>query len=238
MNKSLILLLCKEKNQNIINFENILIQQKIEFRIICDLCTLNQDDFLLNIGFYNLTRSEYIKKPSAWDKAFYTIYDNELHDIYDYFFFIEDDVYSKDYKSIIDFINDTSEYKEDLITKCVRPKSHYPIWKHWFENYIKNLKYPSQSFNPLCRLSKVLVEKIIQYKKNNGKFNFHEILIASLCLEYNLTYINYIEHEILKKYIGNLNYNPIITIEEIADDLIHHPVKESKDFREKGLCLS
>ena len=82
------------------------------------------------------------------------------------------------------------------------------------------------------------MEKIIQYKKNNGKFNFHEILIASLCLEYNLTYINYIEHEILKKYIGNLNYNPIITIEEIADDLIHHPVKESKDFREKGLCLS
>jgi hypothetical protein len=236
MNKSLILLLCKEKNQNIINFENILIQQKIEFRIICDLCTLDQDDFLLNIGFYNLTRSEYIKKPSAWDKAFYTIYDNELHDIYDYFFFIEDDVYSKNYNSIINFIKDASQYKEDLITKCIRPKSHYPIWKHWFENYVNTLKYPSQSFNPLCRLSKILVEKIIQYQRNNGRFNFHEILIASLCLEYNLTHINYIENETLKKYIGDIRYDPVSIIQDITDDLIYHPVKESKDSREKGLC--
>jgi hypothetical protein len=238
MNGNLILLLCKQRNQNIIAFENILIEQKIQFRTICDLCTLDQDNFLLNTGFSNLTRSEYIKKPSAWDKAFYAIYNNELLDMYNYFFFIEDDVYSKNYKSIINFFNDSIQYKEDLITKCVRPKSHHPTWRRWEEEYVNDFKYPSQSFNPLCRLSKTLVEKIIQYRTYNNKFNFHEILIASLCLEYNLSYINYIEDEILKQHIGNFTYAPIYTTEDIIDDLIHHPVKESKDSREKSVGSS
>ena len=228
------LLLCKNITKNIKSLSSQLDKNNIPYTIICDDCSIHTDDMLIAQGFTDLTRSPYIKKPSAWDKAFYTIYNNKLCDIYDYFFFIEDDVYSKNYKSIINFINDASQYTEDLITKCVRPKSHHPTWRYWKETYVDGLKYPSQSFNPLCRLSKKLAKIIIEYKDNNKKFDFHEILIASLCLEYNLTYINYIEHNIFKKYVGNIKYVPITTIEDINDDLIHHPVKESKNSRENA----
>jgi hypothetical protein len=227
------LLLCKNITENIKLLSSQLDKNNIPYTIICDDCSIHTDDILINQGFTDLTRSPYIKKPSAWDKSFYEIYNNKLTSIYNYFLFIEDDIYSKDYESIVGFINEISKYNEDLITKCVRPKSHHPTWKHWNEEYINDLKYPSQSFNPLCRLSKVLVEKIIKYKDDNKKFNFHEILIASLCIEYNLTYINYIEDEVLKKYIGDINYTPILLTKNINDRRIHHPVKDSKSDREK-----
>ena len=232
---TIVLLLCKNITENIKLLSSQLDKNNIPYTIICDDCSIHTDNMLIAQGFTDLTRSPYIKKPSAWDKSFYEIHNNKLTSLYDYFLFIEDDIYSKDCESIINFINDISKYSEDLITKCVRPKSHHPTWKHWNEEYINSLKYPSQSFNPLCRLSKKLVKKIIQYRDNNQKFNFHEVLIASLCLEYDLTYINYIEDEALKKYIGNINYTPILLTKDIKDALIHHPVKDSKSDREKGV---
>lgn len=233
MNSSLVLLLCKEKSQTVISFESALIKAKIDFRTVCDLCTISDDDFLLNIGFTNLTKSPYIKKPSSWDKAFYSIFDNNLCDIYNYFFFIEDDVYSQNYTSLINFIIKCRTYKEDLITKSIRPKTHHPTWRYWKDPYVNDLKFPSQSFNPLCRISNRLIEKIIEYKNRNQNFNFHEILIASLCLENNLSYINYIENRDLNKYFGKIEYSPIMTKDMIHDDLIYHPVKENINEREK-----
>ena len=236
MNQCLVLILCKDRSKKIISLENSISSNHTDFLTVCDSLTLNLDKKLLDAGFYNMTRSPYIKKPSAWDKAFYTISYNELYNKYNYFFFIEDDVYSKNYETLISFIMDAqSEFSVDFITKQIRPKSHHPQWKHWQEDYTNEFSNPSQSFNPLCRLSKRLIEKILLYKEQHKFFNFHEILFASLCLEYNLSYINYIENNILNKYIGNFRYYPIMIESDINDILIHHPVKDSKSDREKGV---
>lgn len=235
MNKILVLILCNNYSENIKQFEKLLTTNNIQYKIICDSCTHDQDKILLDNGFYNLTRSPYIKKPSAWDKSFYTIYKDSLTDNYDYFFFIEDDIYSVNYTKLVNFIIETINYSTDFITKCIRPKDHNPEWRHWKEDYVDKLKIPSQSFNPICRLSSKLIKNILSYRKNNNRFNFHEILFASLCLENNLTYTNYIEDSVLKIYFGNIVYLPILTIQDLTNDLIYHPVKETKDAREKGI---
>lgn len=232
----LTVILSKDKSKHIDILCSKLHDNKMSHVNICDYCTLDIDETLKNIGFIGLTRSPYIKQPSAWDKAFYFIVNNNLITLYDYFFFIEDDVYSNEYEYIIQFITKINEnFDHDFITTRIKPKSHYPTWKHWKEEYVNQLKLPSQSFNPLCRLSSKLVKKIIEYKNNYQKFYFHEILIASLCLEYNFSHMSYMENEDLKKYIGHIRYNPILEIKEIQDDLIYHPVKPSKDEREKSI---
>ena len=228
---TLIILMTKKTNDIIKLFEHKLNELKLHNIVVCDDCTLLEDYVIKNQGYYNLTRSPHIKKPSAWDKAFYRINSDRLLNKYDYFFFIEDDVYSKDYDLLIKFIIESISFDEDLITKEIRPRSHHPTWKYWKEEYINKLTYPHQSFNPLCRISKRLIETIIEYKENNGKFEFHEILFSSLCLENNLSYINYIKNETLKKYIGNIICNPIFTSDDISDNLIYHPVKKTKKER-------
>jgi hypothetical protein len=236
MNNFIVFILCKDFSHKSNEYAKALSQKNIEYRIICDLCSIEDDSQLLSDGFYNLTRSPYIKKPSAWDKSFYTIVQYNLLEQYDYFYFIEDDVYSKNYETLISFITDAqSIFTVDLITKKIRPKSNHPKWQHWKEDYINQFNNPHQSFNPLCRLSKTLIKKILSYREQHNLFNFHEVLFASLCLEHNLSYINYIESSILNKYIGNFRYNPIMVESDISDHLIHHPVKDSKSDREKGI---
>jgi hypothetical protein len=235
-NNYIVFILCKDLSDRTNEYAKILSQKNIPYYIICDLCTISDDEKLLSTGFFNLTRSPYIKKPSAWDKGFYTVSEYNLLEQYDYFYFVEDDVYSKNYETLISFIKDAqSEFSVDFITKQIRPRSHHPQWKHWQEDYTNEFSNPSQSFNPLCRLSKALIEKILLYKEQYKSFNFHEILFASLCLEHNLSYINYIENNILNKYIGNFTYYSIMIESDINDILIHHPVKDSKTDREKGV---
>lgn len=235
-NNYIVFVLCKDFSNRSNEYVKILSQKNISYRIICDLCSLDNDQKLLSNGFFNLTRSPYIKKPSAWDKAFALIDEYNFVKQYDHFYFIEDDVYSKGYSSLVSFILDAeSNYRVDFITKKIKSQSHHPKWRHWKEDYINSLGKPHQSFNPLCRLSNKLISKILDYKNTHNTFNFHEILFASLCLENNLSYINYIDDPILKKYIGQFSYTPILTVEDINDDLIYHPVKESKQDREKNL---
>lgn len=231
----LVVILSSKQSVKIDYFCEKLKKENLSYVNICDFCTLNLDQELLTLGFTNLTRSPYIKKPSAWDKAFYFVSNNDLTKLYDYFFFIEEDVYSTDYTNIIKFILDSNDfYSHDLLTKLIRPQSHYPTWKHWKEEYVKEFKFPSQSFNPICRISKTLLLNILDYQKKHSKFNFHEIIFPSLCLENNLSYLNYIENKTLNKYIGKIQYNPIITEDMIPDTLIYHPVKDSTDEREKS----
>lgn len=227
MKSPFVCLLCYNISDNLELFLSKLTDNSIASIIICDSCTVDKDFELKDKGFINLTNGAHIKKPSAWDKAFYHIIENNLTSQYDYFFFIEDDVYSKDYTSLISFIKTCDTIDSDFISKKIRPQTHYPSWPKWKDAYVTNLKNPRQSFNPLCRLSKNLIHYIVEYKNTNQTFNFHEIIFASLCVENNLTYTSYIENTDLKQYIGQMVFKPIFTHDTIKNDLIHHPVKKT-----------
>lgn len=237
MNNRLVLVLCKNISDHIELFINKLEKNNIPHRIICDTCSLDIDKNLISHGFINLTRADHIKKPSAWDKAFYLIHKEQLLLNYKYFFFIEDDVYSKDYDTLINFIKECNNYDHDLITKSVRPQSHFPAWKRWQESYVAELLIPKQSFNPICRLSDNLIEKIFQYRDTINKFNFHEVIFASLCVQYNLTYLEYINDPKLKQYIGSMAFEPIFTFDNIPNNLINHPVKLDINARKVKLSV-
>jgi hypothetical protein len=71
------------------------------------------DDFdLVKDGFSNLTMLDRIKKPGAWEKAFYYLKDNQC---YDYYYIMEDDVYSGNLNIFVEFFKKTEKYKSDLI---------------------------------------------------------------------------------------------------------------------------
>jgi hypothetical protein len=225
MMNTLIVILCQNRSHYIESFIDKLQENNFSHMVICDSCSIDLDKDLVDNGFINLTRADHIKKPSAWDKAFYQIYHQQLLSSYEYFFFIEDDVYSTNYNALINFIKECNNHNSDLITKSIRTQNHFPSWRRWQEQYISELLTPRQSFNPICRLSKNLVEKILQYRDTINKFNFHEIIFASLCIQYNLTYLEYIKDIKLKKYIGSMAFEPIFTFDSIPNDLINHPVK-------------
>jgi hypothetical protein len=231
MSNTLVLVLCKNISNHIELLINKLEQNNFSYTVVCDDCSVDIDQHLISNGFINLTRADHIKKPSAWDKAFYQIHQQQLLSSYDYFFFIEDDVYSTNYDSLIDFIKECNKYDSDLITKSVRTQNHFPTWKRWKEQYISELLTPRQSFNPICRLSKDLIEKIFEYRDTINKFNFHEIIFASLCVQHSLKYIEYINHIELKAHFGSIAFEPIFTFDTIPNHLINHPVKLDVNVR-------
>lgn len=234
MNKYLVLLLSKNKSQKIDELQDTLINHNIPTINICDKFMYLDHKKLIEEGFYNLTRAHYINNPSAWDKSFYFISENNLINTYDYFIFIEDDVYSKNHITFINLLQKIeANFTTDLITQSIRPKSNDNPWNRWSESYVRKFENPRHSLNVLCRLSSRLIKTILDYKDINFSFNFHEILFASLCLENNFTYTNYVDEKEINQYIGTIRPDPLIVPENIKDDLIYHPVKFPYNFREK-----
>jgi hypothetical protein len=167
-------------------------------------------------------------RPSAWEYSIYNIASNHLYDKYEYFFFIEDDVYSKKYETFISLFSSWNQYDYDFIAKKIRSKDQEPEWIWWEnENNWNTFDDPYKSFNPICRISARLIKQIINYQKIYKKFSFHEILFISLCVKNNYSFIDYEDNEELKKHIGintvipELSYNNIV-----YDDKLYHPYKK------------
>lgn len=178
------------------------------------------DKTLKNQNYCCLT--ETVKKISAWDKAIYYIHNNlNILEEYDYFYFIEDDVYSSDLQTFIELFNILNNYDHDLISHDIRSQTEYPTWK-WWKKY---RKYTAKSYNPLCRLSKNLLYLVIFYFKKNKKLLFHEILFASLAYENKLQILDFNSILKYKNLFGIFRYRPLIKIKDIRDNKIYHPVK-------------
>lgn len=182
------------------------------------------DTLIKTLGFFGLTKM--IKSPCSWDKSFYFLHqNNHILDNFDYFFFIEDDVYSKNPQFLYNFCESLSIYNQDLITNEVCFKKDCPNW-HWWsrDNDYYQFKYHIKSYNPLCRLSKNIVKKILEFRTANNRFIFHELLFSCIAVENEMTIldINTIPE---KKYIGKFHWRPKLSHSTITDEKIYHPVK-------------
>jgi len=166
--------------------------------------------------------TETVKKNSSWDKSiFYIDQNKKIIDKYDYFYFIEDDVYSKDFNSFNKLFNILDNYNHDLVSNDIEFKRNS---KHWFW-WHKYHKHEIKSFNPLCRLSKQLLELIIKYSYENKKLIFHEILFASIAFINNLNILDFKDIKEYSDIFGIFRYRPKISIDQINDNKIYHPVK-------------
>ena len=147
------------------------------------------DNNLMNLkGFYNM--HDKIKNTS-WDKVFYHL-NNNLN--YDYYWIIEDDVYLNKQK-FNNFINSYSNTHKDLLLfGWYKSFKDNDKWIHWTKN--KNIFKENElksAITQVIRISNKMKQKILDFKEKNGKFIFHEILIASLAFR------NELSHKLIKR---------------------------------------
>jgi len=229
-------ILCQNKSTYTISINKRLKESGIDSSLIVDSEINN--DLLRNINFTGFNRlpdevtNSHYTKITAWEKSFYNIHINNLIDKYDYFYFIEEDVYTKDTNTIFDIISYFNTFNADLISKLILFKEEQPEWPWWNidHSYEKLFNDPHRSFNPLCRLSKKLVSLIFEFQKHNNTFYFHEILFSSLCVDHHMIYHDYSYYPKINDYIGNIQYRPNILVKDILDSKIYHPVKHMKNL--------
>lgn len=226
----LVIYLCRKPDIQRINItSDYLINSGIDTISIVD--HKSDHNILEKENFTDLTCLYKNSKPlrvTSWEKCFYHIDINNLTSQYDYFYLIEDDVYSKEPDAILSLINYFNLFDANLISKGILPKHDSMEWNWWSRNedqYENVFKDPHKSFNPICRLSSKLIEIILAFKQTYNRFYFHEILFASLCVDNNLSYHDYTYYPEISNYIGKIHYRPKIDIQEITDSKIYHPVK-------------
>ena len=191
------------------------------------------DKYSIDKEFYGLAKFTAIgimpKLTCSWDKAFLNIYENNLK--CNYFYFIEDDVYCKNLEIFKNLIKTLNKFDEDLVSAYVRNKNEAEDWPMWellqIESKVFEEKHLCKSINPFCRISKRLIDKILEFKFKYRNFIFHELLFTSLCKENNFSFLDLIENEKTKKYFGIYQVDRFL--DTIQENKINHPVKRHRN---------
>ena len=206
-------IMCRENSMSTKLLHAYLINNNINTIIVTDNPSDHiyySDEELILQNFNNITLHTE-KHPTAWDKAFYHIYKNNLK--YDYYYFIEDDVSCVNLQIFLKLFQTLVNYNNDLIATQIKSQIEDPFWDNW---YIKNLfnraykgvddKILYRSFNPFCRISNKLINKIFEFYDEYHRLYFHEIMIPTLCVKNKLTYIDFKKNKELKQFFGPFNY--------------------------------
>lgn len=225
LNHTAVFLLCRKKNNNLYNLHKILLQNNIKTFIIEDEEPGDSFHGLSHIKLIDKKNNRY--KSTAWDNAFYFIFKNlnlELNNI-KYFYFIEDDVYSKNLTTFVDLINFYENTTSDFISGEILPKKESEKWS-WWKNDDDFLVFyePYRSFNPICRMSIRLIKLIHDHHKKWNRFFYNEFLFASISKQNKLTCLDYNREK--NPFIGKIIYRPCLDKSQIKDNKIYHPVKE------------
>lgn len=145
------------------------------------------DEKLINLGYCNMHSSITI---TSWDKVFYYLKHITLKEN-TYYWIIEDDVFiNKDkFKNLVYSLNN---YYYDLLT--FGWSTHFDNKWYWYNKYKSIVsdnfleKNRMISINQIIRISKDMINEIINFRNKINTFLFHEIIIYSVCKHSNLTY--------------------------------------------------
>ena len=214
----LISILCRENTLHVKMLHKYLQQNNMNVIVVTDQPAGTQkegevaynDETLINENFNYMTLHT-SKHPTSWDKAFYHIYKNKLS--YDYYYFIEDDVYCNNLQIFVDLIKTLESYPHDLVSKNIASRDDDPTWQNWhrkdlFERAYRGVDDPLiyRSYDPFCRLSKKLVDKVFEFYDTYHRLYFHEMIFATLCMKNKLKYIDWGKDETLKQFFGPFLY--------------------------------
>lgn len=167
-------------------------------------------------GFTNLCSFISFPGITSWDTAFSKLADDPK----DSWFFENDVRWGKD---ALPKLFEFGSRSEELISNQYNLRENEPDW-YWWQHYAHHFQKPAKSFNPVCRLSASLVEKILEYRSQHGRFVFHELLfpsLASSCFDLSNT-----------ELIGSaFRWRPEIKRKEMRSDTeLFHPVKPRHRF--------
>ena len=194
------------------------VENRMENNIVC-----YDDKDLLSRGFSGLSPLAHrnrIKIPGAWEKSFFYL-DKQLN--YDYYYFIEDDVFSNDLQVFIKLFEKLKRYNTDLVSTYIESRNSYKDWIWWKEFFFFSPEKQYKSFNCICRLSKELVKKILLFQSDHNKFMFQEALFASVCVNSNLSYIDLKRESDYSDYFEDYDY---ISKSIVNHNKITHAIKQ------------
>ena len=137
--------------------------------------------------------------------------------------FVEDDVAS-DFESFRQLVIESVKVGADLSALELESATENPGWI-WFPTADGFFKRPWRSFNPLCRLSENLIQKILKFREHHGRMTFHEVLFASVAEENGMVTLDWKEDFRFKHLVANFKYRPII-VSPVQG--VCHPVKDLK----------
>jgi len=228
---TLVSILCRKKSNYVVDLDKKLKYHNIDSVLIIDNESdsdiVRKKNFIRLNWMFDKNSQSHFTQITAWEKSFYNIYINDYINKYNYFYFLEEDVYTKNLPTIINLINYFNTFDADLISTKILPKDANAEWPWWSEDYryIELFNDPHRSFNPLCRLSSKLISLIFDFRNHYKEFYFHEMLFSSICVQNNLSYHDYDDYPEIDEYIGTFHYRPEIDQNKIKDKKIYHPVK-------------
>lgn len=156
---------------------------------------------------------------TAWDKALYYFCVHNMN--YDYIWFIEDDCFFRD-PNIFERINSRFP-NTDLLVKenNLNYWRERCFWNHVYQEYgFKKNERTGFSFIQTCRLSRKLLNLILNQANIHKRLVVIETLFNSLTMRHNLSMEHPSELNLLH-FDKNINH-----VLHIDDNKIYHPVKE------------
>ena len=204
-------------------------QQNIEAKMVVDVTPLDLDDTMIVYddeklrsegfrGVQNAWFGRVIQDPGAWGKAFYFAAENS----YDYYHFIEDDVYCRDITVFAQFIEAMSSYDTDLIAGSIHTQETAPTWPHWEDDFFIKCM--------LCisRVSGRLMEAVLKWREEHGKFVFLERQFPGVCVEQGMSYLDFLKEPSLSDFFFKYEWRDFghkHIREKIFSGKITHPIK-------------
>lgn len=180
-----------------------------------------KNEHCLNSGFMNTSYITIRKPIIGWDKALYFF--SYINCIYDYIWFIEDDVYFYDESTLLNI--DTKYTDFDLLCNS----SFEPAkLNEWLWHMIEINLQPPYYCGMMCisRFSKNMLDAIKDYAKKNKTLFFLEALYPTIVVKYNLKYVSN-PNEFLT--ITHRDKHDINSLNKIN---LYHPIKNIENHSE------
>lgn len=244
-----ICLLVKEPNKVWIDFLNTFTEYDI-FIIVDDNSSTYEElkeDLAANIHIIQMDNSKCYEKgytncnsavgfPDviSWDKAMFIM--NEVYTNYEHTWFIEDDVFLYDEQTLLNIdlhdqyiCADFLSARNDIMEENDQNKWQ-DWWNHWVNIYDKIELAWSHSMVCACRISRSLLDKVVEYKNKRGNLFFIEAMFNTIALHNNLVLKTPIE-------LSNIHWRTEWNRDDIDKTKLYHPIKNIMDhkyIREKG----
>lgn len=181
------------------------------------------NDLCRKHGYTNCNSAVGFPDIIAWDKAMYLFCEFETR--YDQVWFIEDDVFLHKEDVLVRIDRDCQHSCADLLTSFHELNLDGNIWSGWnhWVNVVDRIPPPwAHSMVCACRVSKILLKKIKDYKQSRGHLFFIEAMFNTIAHQSGLNIQNPGE-------LTTIHWNTNWDIQAIDKRLLYHPIKCIED---------
>jgi hypothetical protein len=173
-------------------------------------------------GYTNLNFITLNKPVCGWCKSLYFF--SYINTIYDFVWFIEDDIFFYDETTLINI--DNTYVKEDLLCNSSFEEANL---NEWLWNRIHINLTPPYYCGMMCitRFSIRMLDSIKDYASKNNSLFFLEALYPTIAIKYNLSYISNPTEFLTVVYKHDRNHEYDITM--LNKTNLYHPMKKMEN---------